>query len=146
MDKFKSGEENMIFDNAEKAWRLARDIVCSEEDGGFDKNKLAEIFGTTLRPAVLNSLTYQEALEKIKHWEKNNSVQVNDIVRCTAYGKSGDVFGVVVRVRDGGYAEILTSDCENIYRKYSEIEKTGQTADIWKFLNGLGGATCESTR
>ena len=133
---FKRNFEAGQTESKNKAWELAREIAT-------DPKRNKEIFGTNDPLKILKENTFSEAYDKVAKWE-SHTISVNDVVEWRddtgiSISKKANV-GVVYRTRENSdYVEILTSNCESIYRNKKELTKTGQTIDVWKFLNSIGG-------
>lgn len=126
------------------AWELAKKISLSIINGGYDCDELDAIFGYRTTSNVYYNLTAQEALEKVKAYEKNKEEEA-------AKPKLGDV--VIVRNPQCCFEEkgiYLTGGLEGFLYltsngtvvdsggDYFTIEKTGEHVDIQGMLDKIG--------
>jgi len=117
-----------------EAWEIAKKLVFSKEEGGFDLEEIKEIFGTEKPAAVFERYTSMQAKEKIEAWEEaKEEIKVGDVVKVTFPVPRT---GVVIAKADDyvvWFNENLVAD----YRK-DRIKKTGQTVNIKTALGRLG--------
>ena len=55
---------------ADKAWELARKIICQPKNGGFNRSEITEIFGYGYISDIFEKYTYSEAAAKVAEREK----------------------------------------------------------------------------
>lgn len=65
-------------DGLNEAWKLARLIVCTHEDGGKSAEWLENIFGTERKDLVLRNFSASEAIDAMENYEK---IKVGDEVK-----------------------------------------------------------------
>ena len=58
----------------EETWDAAKKIFLSTENGGLSPDELFEIFGWRTPALIIIKFTAQEAVEKIRKWEKRKAV------------------------------------------------------------------------
>lgn len=141
LDKYVDGYEH----GANEALELARKIGCHPINGGWDSDELELIFDTYSSNSVFDNYTYQEALAKVKEYEKKKEEEA-------AKPKLGDVVEVIDKY--GGFTEkgIFLAMLDNSFtyiatnrmvveakRDYFEINKTGEHVDIRGMLDKIGG-------
>ena len=115
------------------AWELARKIHAMEY-GDFTKAfDVSGYDGREVKVGVINELTPQEALAKLKAYEEQSKIEVGDILLI--YGEEA----VVTRVVDE-HANILFGDgvTNNMPVKELVGDKTGKHIDIKSFLEQIG--------
>lgn len=64
-------------DGLNEAWKLARLIVCTHEEGGKSAEWLEKIFGTERKDLVLKNFSASEAIDAMENYEK---IKVGDEV------------------------------------------------------------------
>lgn len=109
-----------------EAWELARKIVYSIYNGGYDLSELDEIFGYHSPNKILKENNYVEAAAKIKEWERQKEICVGDIV-CFE-GK----YGVVIYA--GDYIKGITENGTDFCVTADVCTKTGRHIDVEKWL------------
>ena len=107
------------------AWELARKIVLPDHLGGYTVDKLKDIFDKNTFAPLMNTLTPQEALAKVKTYEEERSrIKVGDVVKF----KDGCIESIVTKV-DGYtiYKLFKSGDCNSCDKK--DLKKTGKHFD-----------------
>ena len=128
-----------IEDAQNQGWKFANDII-----NGLNIYERRECFGYGLLPDILNSMSYQEAVDHFETWktERNDLIKVGDEVVYSSNLYNYDVKGVVLSPEtDDEYAVILTSDnFRRIVAANTELKKTGrhfsQVTDLLKEMKG----------
>lgn len=118
-------------DGLNDAWELAKKIVLGIKDGGFDSNRVMDVFGFTPY-YVLREFTVAEAIAKIETYEKEKEIKVGDVVsdNCS--------FGLVTR-KEGGLLYVMMADGSCGEDEEPESwHKTGKHIDIEGILKQIG--------
>ena len=135
LDKLQKCETELSWDEAyikglEDAWELADKI------NNMPMQEVINVYGfITDRCSVFKKNTSQEALAKLKAYEKSKEIEVGDVV--AAYNQEGIVVGYMYGIDECdvwmyGYE---SPQCIN----KSEIKKTGKHIDINSVLEQLRG-------
>lgn len=108
------------------AWELAKKIVLPDHLGGYTVDELKDIFDKNTFSPLMNTLTPQEALAKVKTYEEErNEIKVGDVVTY----RGSILEGIVTRV-DGHVVYRLFRDGSCDGHAYKEdLEKTGRHFD-----------------
>ena len=125
------------------AWELAKKIDCYPIDGGWGYDELHVIFDSYNTSEIFKNHTYQEALVKVKEYEKKKE-------EAAKKPKIGDMVSVMSPLSGSSYTGIfLGQDKHVIYVMEKDrvapsafkddsfvIEKTGEHVDILGALKG----------
>jgi hypothetical protein len=128
-----------------EAWELARKIVISEKDGGYDISELRDIFG--YGPALtLRNNTFQEAADKVQKWEeeKDKRFNIGDVVKLHWGGEDNrlavvtwtkpDSILLSVMLDDGNVGDIVKNQCIKIDKR---VDAAGLLANLKKMKEEL---------
>lgn len=118
------------------AWKLAGKIALAEFDNeeGLSYKEVKEIFGKPTLQGIFMDNTVQEALEKIKAYEKKQEeIKVGDIL----LGKYGGTC-IVTKVRACDTFYGVFSDGSSGTHCKKAFTKTGKHIDIQKILDEIG--------
>lgn len=105
-------------DNANKqgledAWEYAKKIVLNPDDGGLGLSELNEIFGFYTIQSIFKNYTVQQAIEKLKAYEKeqkaDDTINVGDIIT------DGKINYLVMDITDKSYIALQGTDFEPAY-------------------------------
>ena len=110
------------------AWNLAKKIVLPEHKGGYTTDEFIDIFGKNTYMSAMSDFTPQEALVKVKAYEKeHDEIKVGDVVRS----KGCSVEGIVTKVYEIKiYRLFKDGSCDSISTKAKEdLVKTGRHFD-----------------
>lgn len=108
----------------EDAWKVAKRISATADNGGLNSEELEEIFDTCSAPRIFNNFTVTEAMEKLKAYEEGR-FRVGDIVAGVS-----SCYGVVVRVNKLG-CNVLWENGETGFHSSSDLDKVdGCTIDM----------------
>lgn len=113
------------------AWELAKKIVLPDHLGGYTVDELKDIFDNNTFAPLMNTLTPQEALAKVKTYEEeHNEIKVGDVVTV----RGSILEGIVTRV-DGYVVYRLFKDgsCDDYVTK-EELKKIGHYDSIDEFM------------
>lgn len=125
----------------EDAWEYAKKIVLNPDDGGLGLSELNEIFGFYTLQSIFKNYTVQQAIEKLKAYEKeqkaNDEIKVGDEVEHVG----GCVF-IVTNV-DGGDDCIYGIDSSGmcVHSSRKNVHKTGRHFDIEGLLKVMNEVT-----
>lgn len=106
----------------EEAWALAVWIYLHH-------NSQKEIFGTVGFKHILESFTYDEAIDKAQAWEETKMVKVGDLVRTS----SGNIAIVTKTTCDSVlllFSDGSAGDC--LYGAFTKIDRTLPVEDLLK--------------
>ena len=139
-------DRKAIEDAQNQGWKFANDII-----NGLNIYERRECFGYGLLPDILNSMSYQEAVEHFETWktERNDLIKVGDEVVYSSNRYNYDVKGVVLSPEtDDEYAVILTSDkFRRVVAANTDLKKTGrhfsQVSDLLKEMKGECDEVCD---
>lgn len=114
----------------EDIWKLLDKTESMSDDEYYD------CFGESVYDGI-TKLTPQEALEKLKAYEKVNEIKVGDVVKCS----DDDIKAVVM---DNGSQEFLwqvftENGCIELWKE-CEFVKTGKHIDLTDLFKQIGGA------
>lgn len=109
----------------EEGWNLAKKIIASENDGGYDIYDLDEIFGMDSYFEILPQMTYSEAFEKVKAWEKRLKRWDEVVIKDRA------IRGIIVRVHDDMYT-VAPHNNDEYVRAYrpEDLRKTDRRMQL----------------
>ena len=131
------------------AWELAQKIGNHPKNGGYDYDEMDAIFGSPIIGVVFDKYTYQEALAKVKEYEKREGEaakpKLGDVVEVKGFDLRG-VFrythkGIYLKETDTTHNILVNEgDIYILEKEYLEsIEKTGEHVDIQGMLDKIGG-------
>lgn len=109
-----------------EAWELAKKIILPYHLGGYTADELEDIFGKGSFTPLMNTLTVQEALAKVKAYEDEcDEIKVGDVVTTR-----GSVFESIVTNVSGNKISRLYRDgsCDGFTYK-ENLVKTGKHYD-----------------
>ena len=127
---------------AEKAWKLAGEIIKHPDDGGMDDASLDECFGTDDIYEILN-YSYSDIARKYAKWKKKQDeinfggevVFTDDGMRGVLLGKADDVFDMWF---------VFTEEGRVVEEPEKLITRTGRHfQDIAELLKKLRGSKNE---
>lgn len=118
-------------DGLNDAWEAMRDIGKPDYDGGIPYGDLLEMFGTDSAEQILYGFDAGEAVGKIRAWEENKEIHVDDEVAFDN-GK-----GVVFET-DGAMCRILKANMTMAERSKTSVTKTGRVINISGLLAQIG--------
>lgn len=117
------------------AWELAKKIVLPDHLGGYTVDELKDIFGKNTFAPLMDTLTAQEALAKVKAYEEEcNKIKVGDIVTV----RGSILESIVTKVdghvvyrlfRDGSSDSYVTKEDLDIIGHYISIDEFMRSAD-----------------
>lgn len=125
------------------AWELVKKIVLKAEKGGLNYNDFKNIFGVGDYVSVLENLTPQEAIAKLKAYEEAQKIEVGDVVFCSLVAEDDndtenkDNYGVVTGIYRDHY-EILMKNGDTTGFKKENCKKTGKHLDLASILEQIG--------
>lgn len=126
-----SGKAEGYEQGSNDVWELVKKIVLKAEKGGLNYDDFKNIFGVGDYVSVLEDLTPQEALAKLKAYESAQKIEVGDVVEL-----DGHVF-VVNAIRPDS---VLGFDAlgEFYEAENDKCKKTGKHIDIQSILKQIG--------
>lgn len=126
------GDKNMYDPESEyqrglnDAWEAARKIAGSILLGGLDPHELMELFGTSLVTEIMDMVTADQAIEKLRTYEAGKKaeeeIKVGDEVE-TDY--TGNVI-IAGKPKDGWYVTIAKNFARYSIHESHIIKKTGR--------------------
>lgn len=106
-------------------WTLAKKISLMERDGGYSCEELKNIFDYRNPESVLKTFTPQEALAKVKEYDKRNEIKVGDVVKLKGISHES----IVTRVTETTlYRLFKDGSCTSEFYK-EDFVKTGKHYD-----------------
>ena len=107
------------------AWEAARKVGCLEQYGGMSSDELYEVFDDSGKSAVLNKVTAQEAIAKIKEWKGRKEIRRGDEV---IYKEPKDKESGIVTLthEDDKGALVLWQSGNASYEYQNSLTKTGR--------------------
>lgn len=133
-----SGKAEGYEQGSNDVWELVKKIVLKAEKGGLNYDDFKNIFGVGDYVSVLEDLTPQEALAKLKAYEEAQ-IKVGDVVAWTDF--ADDTFnGVVLDFKDNTDNEVVVfneNGCVDVW-KIADCKKTGKHIDITDLLKQIG--------
>lgn len=122
------------------AWELAKKVDCYPIDGGWGYDELHVIFDSHNTSEIFKNHTYQEALAKVKAYEKNKEEEaakpklgdVVEVIHRNRIGQETHVKGIYLQETDETHNVVVDSGNVYIFEKESvvSINKTGDFLDI----------------
>ena len=127
-EAFAGYQESAYQKGLEDAWEAARRIVACPEQGGLDMSEIKEVFGFNVPDVgdLFATITAEEAIAKLKAYDKQNSINVGDEVENTETLQKGVVYEVVPDQVTGFY---LAGRQVHFCWLKSEVRKTGRHFD-----------------
>lgn len=125
-DKVLHSDDEAYNKGLNDAWELAKKIVLPDHLGGYTGDELKDIFGKNTFASLMNTLTPQEALAKVKAYkEECSEIRAGDVVRF----KDGYNESIVTKI-DGHFIYRLFRDGSvNGYAIKEDLMKTGKHFD-----------------
>ena len=128
----------------EDAWELAKKIAMEKQNGGFDSYEIVDIFGLNDMDAIFMSYTPQEALAKLKAYEKEQEekrkaekmakINVGDVV------KYDGIQAVVMDMDTVGNVALFTENaCIESWIPQCLVKKTSKNIDVESLLGQIKG-------
>lgn len=117
----------------EDAWELARKIFTT------DCATLQKALGHSDEGYIIMTFEPQEALAKLKAYEKENAIKVGDVVESINTGR----IGVITKVEENGKYVIFADGTSGMFA-HDDIRKTGKHIDITSVLEQLRGDEYDS--
>lgn len=115
----------------EDAWKVAKRICITADNGGLNSEELKEIFDTYSTSRILNNFTVTEAMEKLKEYEEGG-FRVGDIVAGVTHHR-----GVVVKVNEFG-CNVLWENGDTGFHSHRDLDKVNEfTLDVNLILNEI---------
>lgn len=116
------------------AWEFAKKLVGVLDD--FVDLSYDEVFGYGIDLEIMNVLTIQEAIAKLKAYEEKQKVfLLGEVVEIEGTYERAIV---IVNKQDGRY-KVLHDDFEIVTYTKDKLKKTGKHLDIQLVLNQIGG-------
>ena len=115
----------------EDAWKVAKRICVTADNGGLNSEELKEIFDTYSPARILDNFTVTEAMEKLRAYEEDG-FRVGTIVAGINTG-----YGVVVRSNKLG-CNVLWGNGETGFHNRSDLDKVDRyIPDINRILENI---------
>lgn len=116
------------------AWELAKKIVLPDHLGGYTVDELKDIFGKGSFAPLMDTLTAQEALAKVKEYEGRDEIRVGDVVKLSySYIESivtrvsGDI---IYRIFSDGSCDVIgKEDLVRTGKHFDSIDEFMRSAD-----------------
>ena len=126
----------------EDAWEYAKKIVLNPDDGGLGLSELNEIFGFYTLQSIFKNYTVQQAIEKLKAYEKeqkaNDEIKVGDEVINNTTGSKGIL--LEPETKDMLATVIIPSQRWRTFNsRHSNLKKTGKHYNIEGLLKVMNG-------
>lgn len=130
IDKYAyKGESKTYEDGLNDAWELARKMTS------WIYSDRKKVLGFGYSSDVFNQYTYQEALAKIEAYEKEQQINVGDVVECFS-----DYKGVVLDIdTDFKTLDVFTENGCVEGLAITDVKKTGRHIDIEHILEQIRG-------
>ena len=126
----------------EDAWEYAKKIVLNPDDGGLGLSELNEIFGFYTLQSIFKNYTVQQAIEKLKAYEKeqkaNDTIKVGDEVISSRSERKGIL--LEPEIGDTFATVIVPSERWRTYCiRHADLKKTGKHYNIEGLLKAMNG-------
>lgn len=115
-------------DGLNEAWELARSVL------GMNVSDLRKIFGVDWTFPKIMSCSPLEVTEKVKTWEEEKEIRVNDVVRS----RNDGLRGLVVMISKSGDYYVKWQDGRLDMASKDNLTKTGRTVDVCSLLAEIG--------